>query len=360
MAFDSLTPYLIGLAAGLLLGILIRHILASRAAVNTEKDWLEKMRKANRDADALRNDLKTLTERADRANEAEADAKQKLAAAIQDAADARRDTANEPAAAVTNQDRGRIQELHAKVRDREDRIAKLTSEISRLNQSNEAANAKLKALSSRLSELEPLVNKFAAATEAKRNLENRLRAFEVAKTLELGNLHTRLSDLKDQEERQDQTVQSLKHSEAEVDKLRSKVAKLEAQTAGAAEIRERAARESAERQAIWDQRFRAVVEEKDSTILDLLRQRPASNGLPPAPPASPTPDDLKEIPGIGPVLEVKLKEIGVTSYRQIAGWTADDIRIFEAKLPQFRKRVERDNWIAGAREAHFRKYGERL
>ena len=60
-------------------------------------------------------------------------------------------------------------------------------------------------------------------------------------------------------------------------------------------------------------------------------------------------DDLKKITGVGPALEKKLHEAGITSYAQIAGWTAEDIAGYEEKL-SLGGRVERDDWVAQAAE----------
>jgi predicted flap endonuclease-1-like 5' DNA nuclease len=69
-------------------------------------------------------------------------------------------------------------------------------------------------------------------------------------------------------------------------------------------------------------------------------------------------DDLKTIRGIGPKLEKTLKELGITSYRQIANFDGDDVEIVTAALSAFKGRIERDNWMAGAAEQHLKKYGE--
>ena len=58
-------------------------------------------------------------------------------------------------------------------------------------------------------------------------------------------------------------------------------------------------------------------------------------------------DDLKLIGGVGPALEKKLNEAGVTSLSQIAAWTAEDIAAFDEKL-SFHGRIERDDWIGQA------------
>ena len=71
------------------------------------------------------------------------------------------------------------------------------------------------------------------------------------------------------------------------------------------------------------------------------------------------PDDLKLIVGIGPVLERMLHGLGITQFRQIARWSERDATDFDAKLPEFPGRIQRDQWITQARELHQSKYGER-
>lgn len=72
------------------------------------------------------------------------------------------------------------------------------------------------------------------------------------------------------------------------------------------------------------------------------------------------PDDLKLIVGIGPVLERMLHQLGVTTFRQVAHWSARDIDEIDAKLPEFPGRIRRDGWVTQARELHLSKYGEAL
>jgi predicted flap endonuclease-1-like 5' DNA nuclease len=58
-------------------------------------------------------------------------------------------------------------------------------------------------------------------------------------------------------------------------------------------------------------------------------------------------DDLKLITGIGPVLERNLNAVGITTYRQVAGLTAEQIAAVEAAVG-FPGRVLRDNWLQQA------------
>lgn len=67
--------------------------------------------------------------------------------------------------------------------------------------------------------------------------------------------------------------------------------------------------------------------------------------------AAPSPgraDDLKRIRGVGLLIERQLNAMGVSTYEQIANWTADDVGAVNARL-EFKGRVERENWIEQAR-----------
>ncbi|MGH1425705.1 MAG: 50S ribosomal protein L21 [Pseudooceanicola sp.] len=60
-------------------------------------------------------------------------------------------------------------------------------------------------------------------------------------------------------------------------------------------------------------------------------------------------DDLKILSGIGPALEKKLHENGVTTFAQIAAWGPDDIAEMDEKL-SFKGRIEREGWVAQAKD----------
>ncbi|GAB4536921.1 MAG: hypothetical protein Tsb0024_07170 [Ruegeria sp.] len=60
-------------------------------------------------------------------------------------------------------------------------------------------------------------------------------------------------------------------------------------------------------------------------------------------------DDLKKLSGVGPALEKKLHEAGVTTFAQIAAWTEDDVAAMDEKL-SFKGRIEREGWIEQAKE----------
>jgi len=60
-------------------------------------------------------------------------------------------------------------------------------------------------------------------------------------------------------------------------------------------------------------------------------------------------DDLKKISGVGPVLEKKLNGLGITTYAQVAAFTAEDIARVDDAL-SFKGRIERDNWVQQAKD----------
>ena len=60
-------------------------------------------------------------------------------------------------------------------------------------------------------------------------------------------------------------------------------------------------------------------------------------------------DDLKLLKGVGPKLEEKLHDAGVTTFAQIAAWGADDIARMDDLL-SFKGRIERDGWVDQAKQ----------
>lgn len=71
----------------------------------------------------------------------------------------------------------------------------------------------------------------------------------------------------------------------------------------------------------------------------------------PVPAAAGTRDssNLSLIAGIGPTIEKKLRAAGVTSWEQIAGWTAEEIEARDKELA-LRGRITREEWVEQARE----------
>ena len=68
-----------------------------------------------------------------------------------------------------------------------------------------------------------------------------------------------------------------------------------------------------------------------------------------APTGSAADSDLKQINGIGAVLEGKLNALGITSIGQVADFTQADIDRISEHL-NFKGRIERDQWVQQAQE----------
>ncbi len=61
-------------------------------------------------------------------------------------------------------------------------------------------------------------------------------------------------------------------------------------------------------------------------------------------------DDLQMISGIGPFIEERLHAIDIYSFKQISKFTAKDIEKINIAIEYFAGRIERDEWVAQARE----------
>lgn len=72
---------------------------------------------------------------------------------------------------------------------------------------------------------------------------------------------------------------------------------------------------------------------------------------------TPPHDDLVRIHGVGPKIAGMLDAMGVTSYRQVARFTPEDVAIVNEALEVFPGRIERDDWMSSARELHREVYG---
>lgn len=63
-------------------------------------------------------------------------------------------------------------------------------------------------------------------------------------------------------------------------------------------------------------------------------------------------DDLKQIKGIGKVMERTLNELGITTFKQLSEFESNDIERISNALSVFPGRIERDEWIKQARYFH--------
>ena len=95
----------------------------------------------------------------------------------------------------------------------------------------------------------------------------------------------------------------------------------------------------------------AVVEPASKTKTAKPAAAKATEAKPAAPKAGKAAagGDLKKLSGVGPALEKKLIAAGVTSLEQVAAWTEADVSKIDEEL-SFKGRIEREGWIAQAKE----------
>ncbi len=104
----------------------------------------------------------------------------------------------------------------------------------------------------------------------------------------------------------------------------------------------------------WFDEFRKASTALSST-LEAAPMSSASAAAEPAPaptakPATANEADLKQISGIGPGLEKKLKSAGYISLEQIAKLTDEQIAELEKTVIRFSGRIKRDDWMGQARK----------
>ncbi len=77
--------------------------------------------------------------------------------------------------------------------------------------------------------------------------------------------------------------------------------------------------------------------------------KPKAAATPKAAPKIVIPDNLELLKGVGPKLNTLLKSLGVTSFEQVANWSAADVREIDSRLGTFAGRISRDNWVDQAK-----------
>ena len=71
-------------------------------------------------------------------------------------------------------------------------------------------------------------------------------------------------------------------------------------------------------------------------------------------------DDLKQVNGIGPVMEKKLNTFGVHSFEQLTKLTSNDIDALAKTLESFPGRIQRDKWVSQSKQLFKKKYGKTI
>ncbi|MGB9149991.1 MAG: hypothetical protein WCB36_07065 [Burkholderiales bacterium] len=267
--------------------------------------------------------------------------------------------AGERAAMTTELDklRAALAQNQSELRARIDELAQIETEMGPYKQRLAMREAEVGKLTAQLRGHEALREQLNQRDEELGRL--RTRAAEIdGLRLQVGAAQTRTGDA------EARLVSAVREKEAALDRLRSRSNESDSLQKQLSEVKAK----------LHDtaMRHQAEVRIKDEEIARLQREAAvapalgeekddhlsATRAITPRIPAGR--DDLKLIFGIGPVLEKTLNKMGIFHFRQIASWSAADIQRIDALLVNFRGRIKRDNWVRGARDAHFKKYRQRV
>ena len=112
----------------------------------------------------------------------------------------------------------------------------------------------------------------------------------------------------------------------------------------------KAAPKAAEKAPVEKAEAAPAAEAKAETKAPAKKAEPKAEAKTEAPAeAAAVKDDVKLIGGVGPALEKKLAALGITSLKQIAEFTPEDITRVDEEL-SFKGRIEREDWIGQAKD----------
>ncbi|HSM02806.1 MAG TPA: hypothetical protein VK960_10275 [Acidimicrobiia bacterium] len=243
-----------------------------------------------------------------------------------------------------NEKIGSMEHLYVEVETRDRRILQLEDEVKSLAESRDEAVAELGRVERQLVTLQGTHAEAMARLDRlgglERDLEEaRTRIVELERSEDSGALRAEVSRLQ-------KTLEGERDRNARLQRRLS----LEATTAGKQpsyaewdrRLRERI--DTAVADAVGPlkariERLRQVVEEKENRIA-ALAERSRDDG----------PDDLTRIKGIGPRIRDILHGLGITTFREIASFSDEDVERVGGALPVYGRRILDDGWIDQARE----------
>ncbi len=99
---------------------------------------------------------------------------------------------------------------------------------------------------------------------------------------------------------------------------------------------------------------------KDEVTMPDISRPPVTADVQEASAEAPQSDDLKQIKGVGDVLQKKLRTLGIDSFKDICALGPDDYARAAELIPNLESRVKRDNWQSQAARLHQTKYNETI
>ena len=214
------------------------------------------------------------------------------------------------------------------VRGEAGKVAAFEAEINGLQHSNADLASKASRSAAQVTELEEKVRRSEHALErAKIELQ------------ELADLRRQLrrSEAKAElAETRDATIRALR---SEIDELRANLRAAEAVSASAVKAAKKAKKIKKAKKEKSKKSKKSKVSAASWQVGATELGTPGANHT----------DDLKLISGIGPVMERTLQSIGIKTWEQIADFTETDIAKVNDAIEAFPGRIERDDWVGGAK-----------
>jgi len=102
--------------------------------------------------------------------------------------------------------------------------------------------------------------------------------------------------------------------------------------------------------ALKNKKSEQIIYEKDEALVLLAQRKHLLNYKSFGTATATEKDDLKMISGIGPVIEERLHTLDIYTFRQISKFTPQDIAAINEAIIYFSGRIERDEWVAQAKE----------
>lgn len=279
-------------------------------------------------------------------------------------------------------------DMQAQMENAEDVLISRDQEIATLKTWVEQLapkDAEIARLRTRVEELEPFVERSRRLARDQEQDRTRSAATLQAKEQELAaqqsrfkEIETELARLRNQSQEEttrfeatlherDTEIQRLRATIEELNRFRGEVEKKdialrEAEERRVMDISEREEEIGALRKRLVEYRAaqRSATQSKPTGSVESIAHSAPATGRQAGKVRPHQKDDLKQIHGIGPVMERVLNRMGMFTFRQIAEWNERDVEHMASELNTFPDRIRHDNWIAGAKEQHFLKYGEEL
>jgi predicted flap endonuclease-1-like 5' DNA nuclease len=248
--------------------------------------------------------------------------------------------------------------------DDESEVARLQNELRLANRQRESA---INRYQNQVRQIEDLENAVKEKTKLVAELNQRIEADESSMTRELETLRARAHQLANQSKDKDDKIALMENkkqyesrllearaeqAEQRLVELQSRIEELNAAQESFREQEEELNRQLAELQEALQEKEDALnrVQESSGRTRSTRPAKIHAMSATTPPPLTPAnKDQLQALKGIGPNIEVKLKNLGIETLEQIAALEESDIKRITESIPSFEGNLKRFEWIENAR-----------